>query len=52
MIEQSTQIPKRVPWLYLLLPKADKLVHTETVLSKAKVVEPHNLPMPRPQGQT
>ena len=52
MIEQSTQIPKRVLWFTTLLSKADNLVHIEAELKKAKVVESRILPMTQGQKQS
>lgn len=49
MIEQSTQIPKRVLWFTSLLSKADNLPHIEAALKKARVVESRILDMA--QGQ-
>jgi 23S rRNA (adenine1618-N6)-methyltransferase len=52
MIEQSTQIPKRVLWFTTLLSKADNLVPLQAVLKKARVVDTRIIDMAQGQKQS
>ena len=52
MIEQSTQIPKRVLWFTTLLSKADNLTPLQAVLKKARVVDTRIIDMAQGQKQS
>ena len=52
MIEQSTQIPKRVLWFTTLLSKADNLTPIQAVLKKARVVDTRIIDMAQGQKQS
>jgi len=52
MIEQSTDIPKRVMWFTSLVSSAENLEHIEVALKKAKVVESRIIPMAQGQKQS
>ena len=52
MIEQSTQIPKRVLWFTTLLSKADNLTPIQAVLKKAKAVDTRIIDMAQGQKQS
>ncbi len=52
MIEQSTQIPRRVLWFTTLLSKADNLTPIQAVLKKARVVDTRIIDMAQGQKQS
>ncbi len=52
MIEQSTQIPRRVLWFTTLLSKADNLTPIQAVLKKAKAVDTRIIDMAQGQKQS
>ena len=52
MIEQSTQIPRRVLWFTTLLSKADNLTPIKAVLKKARVVDTRIIDMAQGQKQS
>lgn len=52
MIEQSSDIPKRVMWFTSLVSSAENLEHIEVALKKAKVVESRTIPMAQGQKQS
>jgi 23S rRNA (adenine1618-N6)-methyltransferase len=52
MIEQSTQIPKRVLWFTTLLSKADNLIPIQAVLKKARVADTRIIDMAQGQKQS